>query len=313
MRKNEKKAKVTNENLISKSNELSLSKLNRGLTLQQVQLLSYAIYYTQHKGVPSFRKSEFERYFGTKKYETKSAKEDVGKLMDLKISTEDLNQDSFAYWNVFGKIAYNKGVFEFQWTPDMIPHIMELKEKFVLLDLMTTSKFTSSFSWKLYEFLKAKHGYWNIRISRREMLNLFSVEKSKSYQQNSSIFKKRVLDPAISEINRLTELDIYYNEIKENRKIVAFELVWSKGATVKLASKKQVDELQLYIDTLMQDMLNVFNLSLENQQEALKILNEVRSYQDQINMDLVEQNYVRIREALKKKMSEYQALYIQKV
>ena len=49
MRKNEKQTKVAADNVISKSNDLSLSKLNRGLTLQQIQLLSFAIYYTQQK------------------------------------------------------------------------------------------------------------------------------------------------------------------------------------------------------------------------------------------------------------------------
>ena len=78
---------------------------------------------------------------------------------------------------------------------------------------------------------------------------------------------------------------------------------------MKLASKKQVDELQLYIDTLMQDMARVFDLSLEKQQEALVILNQVKSLQAQVNCHLVESDYLPIRESLKGFLSKYQELY----
>jgi len=43
-RLNKKEVLISNADSIKKSNELSTSKLNQGLTLNQMQLLSYAIY-----------------------------------------------------------------------------------------------------------------------------------------------------------------------------------------------------------------------------------------------------------------------------
>lgn len=39
-------------------------------------------------------------------------------------------------------------------------------------------------------------------------MKLFGVEYVKSYQNNTGLFKNKVLDVAIKEINRLTELEV---------------------------------------------------------------------------------------------------------
>ncbi|WP_089974535.1 hypothetical protein [Carnobacterium viridans] len=57
---NNKKILEDNSSSIQKSNEFSMVKMNQGLTLNQMQLLSYAIYATQKDGTTTFRKIDFE-------------------------------------------------------------------------------------------------------------------------------------------------------------------------------------------------------------------------------------------------------------
>ena len=57
---------------LKKSNELSMAKLNQGLTLNQMQLLAYAIYSTQQDGKTEFIKADFEKKFGIEKYQTQA-------------------------------------------------------------------------------------------------------------------------------------------------------------------------------------------------------------------------------------------------
>ncbi|MEZ7173759.1 replication initiation protein, partial [Sporosarcina sp. OR05] len=121
----------------------------------QMQLLAYAIYSTQQDGKTEFTKVKFEKKFGIEKYQTNHAKEDARRLLKLDFSTEDLEADSFEFWNVFQSIKYDNGIFRFKWTDDMIPHILELKEKYVTTDLTITAQFKSGFSWALYDYLKA--------------------------------------------------------------------------------------------------------------------------------------------------------------
>lgn len=259
-RKNDKQQVVSYENTIQKSNEISMAKLSQGLTLNQMQLLAYAIYSTQQDGKTEFNKADFEKKFGLEKYQTKHAKEDVPKLGRLAFSLIDLEEDSVEYWNVFRGIKYEKGLFTFKWNDDFIPHILELKEKYVTTDLTITSQFRSSFSWTLYEYLKAHYGYWRKSISKEGLMKLFGVENKKTYQNNTGDFKKTVLDVAIKEINQYTELEVRYNVEKEGRAIVGFELIWSTGETVKSATKKQIKELKSIIDTIEADLFSFMEI-----------------------------------------------------
>ena len=61
----------------------------------------------------------------------------------------------------------------------MIPHILELKEKYIITDLTITSQFKSGFSWTLYEYLKAHYGYWHKPISKEALMRLFGVERKR--------------------------------------------------------------------------------------------------------------------------------------
>ncbi len=177
-RVNGKEQVVSYENSIRKSNRLSMAKLNSGLTLNQMQLLAFAIYSTQNSGKTEFNKPDFEKKFGIE-YKAIHAREDTKKLRILGFDSE-LEGDEFYSLNVFQRIDYKQGLFAFKWTDDMIPHILELKEKYVTTDLTITSQFKSSFSWTLYEYLKAHYGYWHKPMNTKYPVNLYSLSSLKT-------------------------------------------------------------------------------------------------------------------------------------
>lgn len=275
---NDKEQLFDFENSIKKSNELSMAKLSHGLTLNQMQLLAYAIYCTQQSGQTQFRKADMEKKFDIEKYQTSHAKEDAKRLLDLKFSKEDLDNDAFEFWNVFQGIRYKEGLFTFKWSDDIVPHILELKEKYVATDLMITAQFKSGFSWTLYDYLKAHYGYWHKVISKETLLKLFNVEGKKTYQNNTAKFKSTVLDIAINEINTYTELEVSYKEEKKGRTIVGFDLIWSSGKKVKSATKKQIKELKAITDTIFNDMYEFMNLSNDDSRNrAIQLIRESES------------------------------------
>ncbi|MFJ5625584.1 replication initiation protein [Peribacillus loiseleuriae] len=273
MRKNLKTQNVSMENSIKKSNELSMAKLNHGLTLNQMQLLAFAIFSTQQNGATEFHKSDFEKKFELTKYNTVDARKDASKLSHLQFSIEDLENDYFEYWNFFRGIRYKEGLFTFRWTEELIPHILELKEKYITTDLTITANFKSGFSWMLYDFLKAHYGYWHKPLSKESLMKLFGVEGKKTYVENTNRFKKTVLDVAIAEINEYTELDVRYKEEKKGRTIVGFDLIWSNGKTVVGATKKQINELTAILDVIFEDVFKFVNLKDDdNREQAIEIV-----------------------------------------
>lgn len=280
-RRNSKRQIISYENAIKKSNELSMAKLNQGLSLNQMQLLAFSIFSTQQNGVTEFHKADFEKKFKLTKYNTEDAIKDSDKVTSVKFSTADLENEEFKFWNVFMGMSYKKGHFKFEWNPRMIPHILNLKDKYITTDLTIASKFKSSFSWTLYDFVKAHHGYWHKVISKEDLMKLFGVQDTKTYLENTGRFKKSVLDVAITEINIHTELEIRYNVEKEGRTISSFDLIWSNGQKLTSATKKQIKEIQSIVEVVFEDMFQYVNVDdKEDRQRAINLIREIEGMQE---------------------------------
>ncbi len=146
-----------------------------------MQLLAFAIYSTQQNVKTEFRKVAFE-----KKYRTEDAQKDVPKLSRLQFSLTDLENDIVDYLNIFSELGMKRGYLLSSGQRILIPHILELKDKYNLTDLTIKSKFKSGFSWLLYDYLKACYGYWHKPFSKEALMRLFCVENTKIYQTNSS-------------------------------------------------------------------------------------------------------------------------------
>jgi len=285
-RKNTKENLVSFESTIRKSNDLSMSKLNQGLSLNQMQLFAYAIFSTQKDGKTQFNKHEFQKEFSIENYRTEYAKDDVQKLFDLSFSTVDVEKDYFDYLRVFQRITYNDGLFNFKWTDDMIPHILELRN-YTLTDLAVASKFKSGFSWTLYDYLKAHYGNWFKELSKEAIMKLFNVGERVTYQKSTAQLKRSVLDVAIEEINKYTELEVWYTEKRVGNKITAFTLHWSTGKKVNAATEKQLTLLREIHEEVEKNMFEY--LSLENIQsldQARRHIITIKEIDNKINKGL---------------------------
>lgn len=229
-----------------------------------------------------FRKTDFEKKFGVAQYRTEDAMKDSDKITSIKFSTVDMENEKFKFWNAFIGMGYDKGHFTFEWSPKMLPHILELKDAYyVTTDLTITSKFKSSFSWTLYDYIKAHYGYWHRVISKEDLMSLFGVHKTKTYLENTGRFKKTVLDVAIEEINKYTELEVWYKVEKEGRAITGFDLIWSNGQKLASATKKQIKEIQSILDIVFEDMFQYININDENdRQRAIDLIREIENMRE---------------------------------
>lgn len=279
-RNNEKKAIINYENSITKSKEFSVAKISNGLSLNQMQLLAYAIYTTQKSGINNFHKADFEKKFNMSQYRTEDALKDSDVLTSLKFSTEDLLNKKFRFNPIFIELSYDNGLFTVEWSPKVIDHILVYKDKHVLTDLTITANFKSGFSWTLYDYLKAHYGYWHKPVSKEVLLRLFNVENKKTYQ-NTAQFKRGVLDVAIAELNKFTEFKVWYKEIREGRAITGFDLHWSSGTTEAAASKKQIKELTAIVEVVFDDVFKYVNLKNDtNRERAIELVKEIESYRE---------------------------------
>lgn len=163
----------------------------------------------------------------------KICKSIVGKMVELQNKQGD--------WIVFNIISYakykqNKGIIELKLNNDAKPYVLKLKELFTSFKLEQVLDLESKYAIRIYQIAKS-----NI-YKKTFILELESFKKQlkliqKSYELYGNI-KKKVIEPALSEINEKTDINIYFEEIKVGRKVemLKFKVCQKRNNIVKSKS-----------------------------------------------------------------------------
>jgi len=151
------------------------------------------------------------------------------KLMSRVITIE--TDKGFELYQWFAKAKYNKGdeFIEVQFHPDLKPYLLELKKRFTKIPLKQVLQLRSKYAIRLYELLKRYEdtGFRTDYLPElRKKLGVEDNEYTRFFD-----FEKRVLKPAIEEINEKTDLQVSYIKKKTGRRITHIEFEFkSKNA-----------------------------------------------------------------------------------
>lgn len=125
--------------------------------------------------------------------------------------------------NWFSSIKYKNGIINAKIDPDLIPYLLEFKERgYTMLNLEIIAKMSSSYAIKLYQFLARYKDIGNITISLDDLQSMLGISEQKSLRIYNR-FKQKILEISKREINSKTNLQVTYTEIKPNRKVVALQ------------------------------------------------------------------------------------------
>lgn len=130
------------------------------------------------------------------------------------------------------EIAYNDKTtaIDITFAPSVVPLITMLERHFTSYNLEQVAGLNSKYAIRLYEIVIAwkSNGKTNqIGLEQlRDRLGVFDDE-----YQRMELFKRKVLDKSVAEINEKTEINLSYEQHKQGRKIVGFTF------TVKQKSK----------------------------------------------------------------------------
>lgn len=135
----------------------------------------------------------------------------------------------------FSGVTINKssGDMKIRFDDDLIPYLLELKERFTRYELKNILSLKSVYSIRLYELLKQyeKIGKREFKLEKlKECLGLLKEEYPRIYD-----FERWVLKVAKEEINQNTDIFINYKKINSGRKITSI--------LFKIESQFQEDEI----------------------------------------------------------------------
>jgi len=99
---------------------------------------------------------------------------------------------------------------------DLVPHLLGLKENFTKYRIKDVYQFKSANTWRIYELLKQHKDVGKREFDLDEFK--FKLGISKSYDRISNL-KQRIINPAIEEINGVSDILVAMDQTKRGRRV----------------------------------------------------------------------------------------------
>lgn len=273
--------------LVVKDNALMNASYNLNLVEQRLILLAIIEARESGKGINAndpliVHAESYISQFGVAKHTAYQA---------LKDACKDLFARQFSYqerWrkgtiNIMSRwvsqVGYmdNEATVELVFAPAVVPLITRLEEQFTKYDIEQISDLSSAYAVRLYELLICWRSAGKTPvIEMQEFRKRLGVLDSE--YQRMDVFKKGVIDLAVNQINKHTDITVEYKQHKAGRVITGFSFSFTqkkqlkdvtpkpKKAEPKPKTVKQEEQL----DWMTSDILDRFSsLSLSQQQAIL--------------------------------------------
>lgn len=165
------------------------------------------------------------------------------KTSDLRKNARSLRTKEFAIYNNesdweymgFSYFSYKNGVITCRFDKAMKPYLLKLSQ-YINADIKHLVQMKGQYSQRIYLFLKEQYKFGERKFDLEELMEQLNVPKSyKIYNR----FKEKVLNQAIKDINKFTDIEIknigtkkdpkYFEEHKPSRKVTAVTFHFKKN------------------------------------------------------------------------------------
>ena len=142
---------------------------------------------------------------------------------------------SFEYFN-------DEGLFEVSFDPKLKPYLLNVKDKFALGFLGEFTEIKGEYSKRIYMLVRQYAFRRELKIDVEELKTMLLIPKS---MQEYKVFKSRIINPTVAQINSKTSLNISIEEVREGRKISQIIFKISDKIIDKKTEKKNNRQVSL--------------------------------------------------------------------
>jgi plasmid replication initiation protein len=220
---------MSNE-MIVKSNYLIEASYK--LNLNEQRLVLCAVSKIKREGIPpltiAITAQEFGKMFPdigeNRAYD--ELKKATDSLFHRYISVKDPECTTDFHW-IQKKVKYHAGAgrVTLEFSNEIQKYLCQLQKFFTRYPVKAISNLTSIYSIRLYELVKQFETLQKREISIEEFKSYLGIVNS--YKQFRDL-KKRVLTPAINELNKKSPLTISVDLLKEQRRVIALQFTWKE-------------------------------------------------------------------------------------
>lgn len=238
---------IADNKQVSMSN--ALTRASHGLLLSEKRLIMLGIASTDQKipvagnsgWIVSIHAADYADQFGvdidTAYKQLKSASK---KLFDryvrgvwwTKPNSKSYNEmyfrwvSSATYLQAEAKVVLN-------FSPEIVPHLIELKNQFTSYKIKTTSLFESVYAWRLYELLLSLIDKGNNHTFKTSDFRMV-METPPSLSKSFGLLRVNVIEPAVKQINEKSDLKVSWTAQKKGRVFDEITFNFKKDEQLKM-------------------------------------------------------------------------------
>lgn len=178
------------------------------------------------------------------------------------------------------KVGYidNSATVVFTFADDVIPFITELEKHLTSYEIKQVANLTSQYAIRLYELLIAWRSVGKTpQIKLDDFRSKLGVEIG--LYPKMEVFKRRVLEPAISQINEHTDIKATYEQHKEGRSIVGFSFKFKQKEVKKPIEHKKDQDTPDFFTNMTDKQRHFFASKLSEMPEMEKYSQGTESYE----------------------------------
>lgn len=122
-----------------------------------------------------------------------------------------------------GGVRYHEGEgwVELDWWHEVVPHLFGLRSEFTSYKLKQASALRSAYSWRLFEVLQSWQGTGRYQPNIEDFC--LAMDVPDSYKKNFKELRRRVIEPAVSELIQKNNMVITWATQSAGRKVIALD------------------------------------------------------------------------------------------
>ena len=133
-----------------------------------------------------------------------------------------------------GGVRYHEGEgwVELDWWHEVAPHLFGLRGEFTKYTLRQASALRSVYSWRLFEVLQSWQGTGRYQPTIDEFC--LAMDVPASYTKNFKEVRRRVIEPAVTELIQKNNMLITWDTINAGRKVIGLDFKFQQNPQQRL-------------------------------------------------------------------------------
>lgn len=282
------------ESLVVKANQLIEARYDLSLNEQRIVLYAASKLDRNQKEFNYIELdiNEFTELIDTKGKRYEEVRETVKALRRKEITINTDDKEYITGWLSSITFYKNTGRIKLKFDDDLVPYLLQLKEKFTRYQLKNILYLKGKYSIRFYELFKQYEFLKRREFDLQELKRILFIE---GQYERIFDFKRFVLEPSIEEINKHTDINISYDDVKRGRKVIGF---------IFTIESKRSDQEHLYNIPELKTNMGLSQANFSDEQIIKLYELAIEKSQGKFNeYEYVRLNYLHIKDKARNKYS----------